>query len=65
MSDHVLIAHRSVPTKNDVLVPESLLKKRKSQEKARAERTAAVEKRKKVGPLFFLSVDMMHNHKRD
>ncbi|KAK3956930.1 60S ribosomal protein L7 [Pseudoneurospora amorphoporcata] len=36
----------SVPTKNDVLVPETLLKKRKSQEKARAERQAEIEKKK-------------------
>ncbi|KFH41655.1 60S ribosomal protein L7-like protein [Hapsidospora chrysogenum ATCC 11550] len=36
----------SVPTKDQVLVPETLLKKRKSQEKARAERTAAIEKKK-------------------
>ncbi|KAK4106957.1 60S ribosomal protein L7 [Parathielavia hyrcaniae] len=39
---------RSVPTQNDVLVPETLLKKRKSQEKARAERTAEQDKRKKA-----------------
>ncbi|KAK5653164.1 hypothetical protein OQA88_9263 [Cercophora sp. LCS_1] len=38
----------SVPTKNDVLVPETLLKKRKSQEKARAERSAEIEKKKKA-----------------
>ncbi|KAM7184729.1 60S ribosomal protein L7 [Naviculisporaceae sp. PSN 640] len=36
----------SVPTQNDVLVPETLLKKRKSQEKARAERTAELQKKK-------------------
>ncbi|KAK0716450.1 ribosomal protein L30, ferredoxin-like fold domain-containing protein [Apiosordaria backusii] len=36
----------SVPTQNDVLVPETLLKKRKSQEKARAERAAEIEKAK-------------------
>ncbi|KAK0738268.1 ribosomal protein L30, ferredoxin-like fold domain-containing protein [Schizothecium vesticola] len=38
----------SVPTQNDVLVPETLLKKRKSQEKARAERSAEIEKKKKA-----------------
>lgn len=38
----------SVPTKNDILVPETLLKKRKSQEKARAERQAEIEKKKAV-----------------
>ncbi|KAJ2969013.1 hypothetical protein NQ176_g8889 [Zarea fungicola] len=36
----------SVPTNDHILVPETLLKKRKSQEKARAERTAATEKKK-------------------
>jgi large subunit ribosomal protein L7e len=50
MSDYVLISTcRTVPTQNDVLVPETLLKKRKSQEKARAERTAEQDKQKKVG----------------
>jgi hypothetical protein len=38
-----------VPTQDQVLVPETLLKKRKSQEKARAERSSAIEERKKVG----------------
>ncbi|KAK4447065.1 60S ribosomal protein L7 [Podospora aff. communis PSN243] len=38
----------SVATKNDVLVPETLLKKRKSQEKARAERAAEIEKKKQA-----------------
>lgn len=41
-------ACRTVPTNDQILVPESLLKKRKSQEKARAERSAATEKRKAV-----------------
>ncbi|UZP35368.1 hypothetical protein NXS19_003184 [Fusarium pseudograminearum] len=36
----------TVPTNDQILVPETLLKKRKSQEKARAERTDAVEKKK-------------------
>jgi large subunit ribosomal protein L7e len=40
------MAATSVPTQNDVLVPETLLKKRKSQEKARAERAAEIEKAK-------------------
>ncbi|KAK4250611.1 ribosomal protein L30, ferredoxin-like fold domain-containing protein [Corynascus novoguineensis] len=49
MSDYVLTSTcRSVPTQNDVLVPETLLKKRKSQEKARAERAAEQEKQKKA-----------------
>jgi hypothetical protein len=55
MSDYVLIrTRRTVPTLNDILVPETLLKKRKSQEKARAERAAEQDKRKKVGfPFVF------------
>ncbi|KAH6625080.1 ribosomal protein L30, ferredoxin-like fold domain-containing protein [Chaetomium sp. MPI-SDFR-AT-0129] len=49
MPDYELIGTcRSVPTQNDVLVPETLLKKRKSQEKARAERSAEQEKQKKA-----------------
>ncbi|KAK0116070.1 60S ribosomal protein L7 [Cadophora gregata] len=36
----------SVPTNDQILVPETLLKKRKSQEKAREERTAELEKKK-------------------
>ena len=40
--------YRSVPTEDQILVPETLLKKRKSQEKQREERAAEVEKRKKV-----------------
>ncbi|KAM0451632.1 hypothetical protein ACHAPV_009871 [Trichoderma viride] len=36
----------TVPTNDQILVPETLLKKRKSQEKARAERAAVTEKRK-------------------
>ncbi|KAJ5156763.1 hypothetical protein N7492_009566 [Penicillium capsulatum] len=39
---------RSIPTKDQVLVPETLLKKRKSQEAARAERRAEAEKTKKA-----------------
>ena len=41
-----------MPTEDEILVPETLLKKRKSQEKAREERSAEVEKKKKVGPCF-------------
>ena len=40
---------RSVPTHDDIMVPETLLKKRKSQEKAREERSAELQKKKKVG----------------
>lgn len=45
--------HRSVPTENEILVPETLLKKRKSQEKQREERSAELEKKKKVRSLLF------------
>jgi hypothetical protein len=43
------------------MVPETLLKKRKSQEKARAERTATLEKKKAVSshPLLHYGT-MMH-----
>ena len=40
--------YRSAPTEDQILVPETLLKKRKSQEKQREERAAEVEKKKKV-----------------
>jgi hypothetical protein len=43
-----LTSTRSVPTNEQILVPETLLKKRKSQEKAREERAAELEKKKKV-----------------
>lgn len=46
-----------MPTEDEILVPETLLKKRKSQEKAREERSAELPKKKKVGhrnlPTFF------------
>ncbi|MCJ1302632.1 60S ribosomal protein L7 [Hypocenomyce scalaris] len=38
----------SVPTEDEILVPETLLKKRKSQEKQREERLAELEKKKKA-----------------
>lgn len=38
----------TVPTRDEVLVPETLLKKRKSQEKARAERAAELEQKRKA-----------------
>lgn len=38
----------TVPTRDEVLVPETLLKKRKSQEKARAERAADLESKRKA-----------------
>ncbi|KAI1167885.1 60S ribosomal protein L7 [Nemania serpens] len=43
-----MAATTSVPTKDQVLVPETLLKKRKSQEKARAEKSAEIEQKKKA-----------------
>lgn len=42
-----------MPTEDEILVPETLLKKRKSQEKAREERSAELEKKKKVGSTLF------------
>jgi len=41
----------TVPTEDQILVPETLLKKRKSQEKAREEKSAELEKKKVVGAL--------------
>ncbi|KAJ8124807.1 hypothetical protein O1611_g8833 [Lasiodiplodia mahajangana] len=43
-----MVATTSVPTKDQVLVPETLLKKRKSQEKARAEKSAEIAQKKKA-----------------
>jgi hypothetical protein len=40
--------NRTVPTHDDILVPETLLKKRKGQEKAAAERQANIDAKKKV-----------------
>lgn len=37
-----------MPTEDQILVPETLLKKRKSQEKEREQRAADLEKKKKV-----------------
>ncbi|KAL6718405.1 60S ribosomal protein L7 [Lecanora helva] len=45
---HQATVKTSVPTEDQILIPETLLKKRKSQEKAREERTAELEKRKKA-----------------
>jgi hypothetical protein len=53
-----------VPTHDQVLVPETLLKKRKSQEKAREERAAELEKKKKVShnfPDWYGRTIVMHN----
>ena len=43
----------TVPTRVDILVPETLLKKRKSQEKAREQRASELRKRREV---LFLSI---------
>ena len=51
--------YRSVPTEDQILVPETLLKKRKSQEKQREERSAELAKKKKVGytlPFLYPSI---------
>lgn len=51
----ILTLHvNSVPTQDQVLVPETLLKKRKSQEAARAARREEAEKRKQVSLLYVL-----------
>lgn len=42
----------TVPSKDQVLVPETLLKKRKSQEQARAVRLEELQKRKEVSIIF-------------
>ena len=46
--------YRTAPTQEQILVPETLLKKRKSQEKQREENAAEREKKRKVG-LFSLA----------
>jgi len=40
------LGYRSVPTKNDILIPETVLKKRKSQEKERELRAADLKKKR-------------------
>lgn len=44
----LLFPFRTVPTQEQILVPETLLKKRKTQEKAQAEKLAAAKERKEV-----------------
>ena len=53
-----LAIYRSVPTEDEILVPETLLKKRKSQEKAREERSAELEKKKKVSSILFSNLQL-------
>lgn len=61
-----LCHYSTVPTRDEVLVPETLLKKRKSQEKARAERAAEQESKRKVSDIPSRSswrlYDAQHNH---
>tara|TARA_R110002003_G_scaffold55_5_gene4968 strand:- start:16714 stop:16938 length:225 start_codon:yes stop_codon:yes gene_type:complete len=54
-SAHILTPCRGVPTQNDILVPETLLKKRKSQEKAREERALATKEKR--GTILFPTID--------
>jgi len=42
------VYYRTAPTKDDILVPETLLKKRKSQEKEREARAAELQKKRKA-----------------
>ncbi|KAF2473051.1 60S ribosomal protein L7 [Lindgomyces ingoldianus] len=59
----------SVPTQNDILIPETLLKKRKSQEKAREDRAAATkekrEKNKKKRQTIFTRAEKYVKEYRD
>ncbi|KAF2268042.1 60s ribosomal protein-like protein l7 [Lojkania enalia] len=59
----------SVPTQNDILVPETLLKKRKSQEKAREDRAQALkekrEKNKKKREVIFTRAEKYIKEYRD
>jgi len=59
----------SVPTENDILVPETLLKKRKSQEKAREERALATkekrDKNKKKREVIFTRAEKYVKEYRD
>lgn len=48
---------RSVPTQDQILVPETLLKKRKSQEKQREERAVELEKKRKVSASITSNID--------
>ena len=55
-ADRLTHHYSSIPTKDQILVPETLLKKRKSAEKEAADKAAQRETRKKVSPptLFHL-----------
>jgi len=60
---------RTVPTQSDILVPETLLKKRKSQEKAREERALATkekrDKNKKKREVIFTRAEKYVKEYRD
>lgn len=49
-ADRLTHHYSSIPTKDQILVPETLLKKRKSAEKEAADKAAQRETRKKVSP---------------
>lgn len=51
---------RSVPTHDQILVPETLLKKRKSQEKQREERSAELDKKRKVRAVIYLQLQLVY-----
>jgi hypothetical protein len=51
-----IVLYRSVPSEDSILVPETLLKKRKSQEKERAAKAAEIQKKRDVSTLLFFSV---------
>jgi hypothetical protein len=54
---YLIVLSRSVATHDEIMVPETLLKKRKSQEKERENRAAETEKRRKVSYNFtFLEI---------
>lgn len=56
--------HRSVPTKDQILVPETLLKKRKSQEKERAEAAEKRDARKKVHIILSSALPLLYSDEK-
>ena len=55
-ADRLTYHHRRVPTKDQILVPETLLNKRKSQEKERADKAQEREQKKKVSWLYISGI---------
>jgi len=51
-----MLPDSSIPTKDEILVPETLLKKRKSQEKERESRAADLKKKREVSSYNFLFI---------